>query len=139
MEAKSSKQKSGVYRTLGKVSLLLIAFVLAHWGVSRGEDAIRQNRIDRLSGQCDAGIDASCLALADMYLQGRDGDIGYPFEVDTSPMEVAYYLASSCQLGNADSCLAAGEIVLKFGDANIFFERACELESNAGCEALAAN
>ena len=56
---------------------------------------------------CTSGNDSICLKLVSMYFQGREGKSEFLMAVDSSPYKVLEYLAESCGLGNADSCMRA--------------------------------
>lgn len=121
-------------------ALAIVAVICAaQWALLSGANYLRLHNISANEEKCDAGNDANCLVLADLYLQGKHGNIPYPYAVDTSPITVANYLISSCELGNADSCIQAGEILLKFPSKETgmsLLQKACELGNREGCQSL---
>ncbi len=121
-------------------ALAIVAVICAaQWALLSGANYLRQHNISANKEKCDAGNDANCLALADLYLHGKQGNIPYPYAVDTSPFTVANYLMRSCELGNADSCVQAGEILLMFPSKEAgmsLLQKACELGNREGCHSL---
>lgn len=105
-------------------------------GLSKAEDVYRQNKISGYEKRCAAGNDEDCLKLVDIFFQGKDGNISYPIQVDSSPFKTLEFLASSCQLGNINSCKNAANILDNFSglfSPELFRQKACGLGDQSVC------
>ena len=90
-----------------KALLIAVINLGVHVLLRTAEQSYRNGKIASYEAACTSGNDSICLKLVSMYFQGREGKSEFLMAVDSSPYKVLEYLAESCGLGNADSCMRA--------------------------------